>query len=101
MTNAALTGSPDARRWRALTVSLVGAFMVLLDVSIVNVALPSIEREFGVSAGTAQWVVKGCRGAVTSDPDLGSRRTGLRRSRRGEPGGRICVEERPVRRRDS
>jgi EmrB/QacA subfamily drug resistance transporter len=40
-------------------VSLVGAFMVLLDVSIVNVALPSIEREFGVSAGTAQWVVSG------------------------------------------
>jgi EmrB/QacA subfamily drug resistance transporter len=40
-------------------VSLVGAFMVLLDVSIVNVALPSIEREFGVSAGTVQWVVSG------------------------------------------
>jgi len=50
---------PDARRWRALTVSLVGAFMVLLDVSIVNVTLPSIEREFGVSAGTVQWVVSG------------------------------------------
>jgi EmrB/QacA subfamily drug resistance transporter len=59
MTNPALTGSPDPRRWRALTVSLVGAFMVLLDVSIVNVALPSIEREFGVSAGTVQWVVSG------------------------------------------
>src|SRR4051794_14533559 len=28
-------------------------------VSIVNVALPSIEREFGVSAGTVQWVVSG------------------------------------------
>jgi EmrB/QacA subfamily drug resistance transporter len=59
MTNAAVTGSPDPRRWRALTVSLVGAFMVLLDVSIVNVAVPSIEREFGVSAGTVQWVVSG------------------------------------------
>src|SRR3954453_3890365 len=59
MTTPALTGSPDARRWRALTVSLVGAFMVLLDVSIVNVAVPSIEREFGVSAGTVQWVVSG------------------------------------------
>jgi EmrB/QacA subfamily drug resistance transporter len=65
MTNPALTGSPeltagpDRRRWQALTVSLAGAFMVLLDVSIVNVALPSIEREFGVSAGTVQWVVSG------------------------------------------
>jgi EmrB/QacA subfamily drug resistance transporter len=59
MTNAVVPDSPDARRWRALTVSLVGAFMVLLDVSIVNVALPSIEREFGVSAGTVQWVVSG------------------------------------------
>jgi EmrB/QacA subfamily drug resistance transporter len=59
MTNAALAPSADPRRWRALTVSMVGAFMVLLDVSIVNVALPSIEREFGVSVGTAQWVVSG------------------------------------------
>src|SRR3954453_21695190 len=59
MTTPALTGSPDARPWRAPTVSLVGAFMVLLDVSIVNVAVPSIEREFGVSAGTVQWVVSG------------------------------------------
>ncbi|MCW2533414.1 MAG: transporter [Blastococcus sp.] len=59
MTNAALAVGADHRRWRALTVSLVGAFMVLLDVSIVNVALPSIEREFSVSAGTAQWVVSG------------------------------------------
>jgi EmrB/QacA subfamily drug resistance transporter len=59
MTDAPLAATADPRRWRALTVSLAGAFMVLLDVSIVNVALPSIEREFGVSAGTAQWVVSG------------------------------------------
>jgi EmrB/QacA subfamily drug resistance transporter len=59
VTDAALAASTDPRRWRALTVSMVGALMVLLDVSIVNVALPSIEREFGVSAGTVQWVVSG------------------------------------------
>jgi EmrB/QacA subfamily drug resistance transporter len=59
MTKPECPGIPDARRWRVLTVSLVGALMVLLDVSIVNVALPSIEREFGVSAGTVQWVVSG------------------------------------------
>jgi EmrB/QacA subfamily drug resistance transporter len=33
--------------------------MALLDVSVVNVALPSIERGLGVSAGTVQWVVSG------------------------------------------
>jgi len=46
-------------RWRALAVSQFAAFMVLLDVSIVNVALPSIERGLGASAGTVQWVVSG------------------------------------------
>jgi EmrB/QacA subfamily drug resistance transporter len=50
---------PDPRRWRALAVTQLAAFMILLDVSIVNVALPSIERELGVSAGSVQWVVSG------------------------------------------
>src|SRR3954453_12895455 len=59
MTTSVLDRGADSRRWRGLAVSLAGAFMVLLDVSIVNVALPSIEREFGVSAGTVQWVVSG------------------------------------------
>jgi MFS family permease len=42
-----------------LAVTQFAAFMILLDVSIVNVALPSIERGLAVSAGTAQWVVSG------------------------------------------
>jgi EmrB/QacA subfamily drug resistance transporter len=46
-------------RWRALAVSQVAAFMALLDVSIVNVALPSIERGLGASAVTVQWIVSG------------------------------------------
>jgi EmrB/QacA subfamily drug resistance transporter len=49
----------DPRRWRALAVTQLAAFMVLLDVSIVNVALPSIERGVAVSPATAQWVVSG------------------------------------------
>jgi EmrB/QacA subfamily drug resistance transporter len=63
---AALAGdrvSPEPaghpRRWRALGVSQLAGFMALLDVSVVNVALPSIERGLGVSAGTVQWVVSG------------------------------------------
>jgi EmrB/QacA subfamily drug resistance transporter len=42
-----------------LWVSQIAVFMVLLDVSIVNVALPSIQRFFDVSAATVQWVVSG------------------------------------------
>ena len=49
----------DPRRWRALAVVQLAAFMVLLDVSIMNVALPSIERELAVAPATAQWVVSG------------------------------------------
>jgi EmrB/QacA subfamily drug resistance transporter len=49
----------DPRRWRALAVTQLAAFIVLLDVSIVNVALPSIERGMAVPAPTAQWVVSG------------------------------------------
>jgi EmrB/QacA subfamily drug resistance transporter len=56
---APTAGLGHPMRWRALAVSQFAAFMVLIDVSIVNVALPSIERGLGASAGTAQWVVSG------------------------------------------
>ena len=39
--------APDPRRWKALGVCLVAGFMTLLDVSIVNVALPSIRTGLG------------------------------------------------------
>ncbi len=38
---------PDPRRWRALSVTLVAGFMSLLDVSIVSVALPTLQRDLG------------------------------------------------------
>jgi EmrB/QacA subfamily drug resistance transporter len=50
---------PDPRRWRVLAVSLVVGFMSLLDVTIVNVAVPSIRAGLGTSAATIQWVVSG------------------------------------------
>jgi EmrB/QacA subfamily drug resistance transporter len=50
---------PDPRRWRALAVCLVAGFMTLLDISIVNVALPSIERGLGADESDLQWVVSG------------------------------------------
>jgi EmrB/QacA subfamily drug resistance transporter len=53
------TDGPDPRRWRALAVCLVAGFMTLLDVSIVNVALPSIERGLHAPTSDLQWVVSG------------------------------------------
>ncbi len=49
----------DPRRWKALSVTLLAGFMSLLDVSIVSVALPSIQRGLGTDAAGVQWVVSG------------------------------------------
>jgi EmrB/QacA subfamily drug resistance transporter len=48
---------PDSRRW--LTLAIVGAafFMTVLDVAIVNVAIPSIETDLKISEATVQWVL--------------------------------------------
>jgi EmrB/QacA subfamily drug resistance transporter len=51
--------APDPRRWQALGVCLVAGFMTLLDVSIVNVALPSMQSGLGASAAELSWVVSG------------------------------------------
>ncbi|AJP05337.1 major facilitator transporter [Streptomyces cyaneogriseus subsp. noncyanogenus] len=52
-------GRPDPNRWRALWVTLVAGFMTLLDVTIVAVALPSLQRDLHASAASVQWVVSG------------------------------------------
>jgi EmrB/QacA subfamily drug resistance transporter len=49
----------DPRRWKALAVLGVAYLMVVLDVSIVNVALPSIQDDLGFSTEGLQWVVSG------------------------------------------
>jgi EmrB/QacA subfamily drug resistance transporter len=51
--------APSGHRRLALALILTAAFMVVLDFSIVNVALASIEREFGFSATAVQWIVTG------------------------------------------
>ena len=50
---------PDPRRWRILAVSLIVGFMALLDVSIVNIAVPSMQRGLHTTPGAIQWVVSG------------------------------------------
>lgn len=48
-----------ARRWLVLGVVLAAAFMILLDATIVNVALPTIRDGLGASDAAVQWVVAG------------------------------------------
>jgi EmrB/QacA subfamily drug resistance transporter len=52
-------GAPDPHRWRALSVTLVAGFMSLLDVSIVSVALPSLQQSLHADPAAVQWVVSG------------------------------------------
>lgn len=52
-----MDAAPDPRRWQALALVCVAMFMTVLDVSIVNVALPSIKTSLGVSDSTLEWVL--------------------------------------------
>src|SRR3954454_4811876 len=47
----------DPRRWKALAVVCAAFFMTILDVSIVNVALPSIGKSLDFSRDDLQWVI--------------------------------------------
>ncbi|MBC7633453.1 MFS transporter [Aeromicrobium sp.] len=48
---------PDPKRWLALGVIAVAQLMIVLDASIVNIALPSAQRDLGISDADRQWVV--------------------------------------------
>src|ERR1700693_1138628 len=45
------------RKWRALIIVCVAIFMLLLDITVVNVALPSIQKDLHTSLTDLQWVV--------------------------------------------
>ena len=47
----------DRNRWIALYVLCVGMLMIVLDVTVVNVALPSIQNDLGFSQSSLAWVV--------------------------------------------
>jgi EmrB/QacA subfamily drug resistance transporter len=47
----------DRRKWLALALLCVVQFMVVLDIAVVNVALPSIQVDLGFSQGDLQWVI--------------------------------------------
>jgi EmrB/QacA subfamily drug resistance transporter len=56
--SASVTSAPaDRRRWAALIVVCMAQLMIVLDVTIVNVALPSIQGDLHFSQGNLTWVV--------------------------------------------
>jgi EmrB/QacA subfamily drug resistance transporter len=56
-TAAATEATADRSRWIALYVLCVGMLMIVLDATIVNVALPSIQEDLGFSQSSLAWVV--------------------------------------------
>src|SRR6201996_6866210 len=51
------TADQNRRRWIVLALIVVAQFMVVLDVAIVNVALPSIKTDLHFSQVSLQWVI--------------------------------------------
>jgi MFS family permease len=55
-TSLSSTIVPDPRRWKALALLSLAQFVVILDTSIIGIALPTIQQHFGFSQADLQWV---------------------------------------------
>ncbi|AQT72915.1 MULTISPECIES: MFS transporter [unclassified Streptomyces] len=55
----ATSSPPDRRRWLALAIVMTAAFMDLVDVTIVNIAIPTLRQNFGASTSAIQWITAG------------------------------------------
>src|SRR5881396_262918 len=49
--------TPENRKWWTLVAVAVGLFMIMLDNTVVNVALPSIQKDLGIGISELEWVV--------------------------------------------
>ncbi|GAA3979614.1 MULTISPECIES: MFS transporter [Streptomyces] len=52
-----MSETAHANRWKALTFIALAQLMVVLDATIVNIALPSAQQDLGISDGNRQWVI--------------------------------------------
>ena len=57
MKSSSTSTAQSSRRWSALALIVTAQFMVILDVAIVNVALPSIKSDLNFSQANLQWVI--------------------------------------------
>ncbi|MFD4600698.1 MFS transporter [Streptomyces sp. NPDC058464] len=59
MTESTTTRVPalDPQRWKALTFIAIAQLMVVLDATVVNIALPHAQQDLGISDGNRQWVI--------------------------------------------
>src|SRR5918998_5113656 len=57
MTTGAPPADSDRARWRALIVLCAGMLMIVLDATVVNVALPDIQGDLGFTQAALAWVV--------------------------------------------
>ncbi|MFG2007330.1 MFS transporter [Spirillospora sp. NPDC048911] len=53
----ATTKAPPPRRWAALLFIGLAQLMIVLDATVVNIALPSLQRDLGISDGDRQWII--------------------------------------------
>jgi EmrB/QacA subfamily drug resistance transporter len=81
--------SSDRRKWLALALLCAVQFMVVLDIAIVNVALPSIQVDLGFSQQNLQWVISAYALAFGGFLLLGGRTADLLGRRRIFVGGTI------------
>lgn len=51
--------APENRKWWTLAAVAFGLFMIMLDNTVVNVALPSIQRDLGIGLSELEWIVTG------------------------------------------
>ena len=71
-------------KWWTLLAGCIAIYMLLLDVTIVNVALPSIERSLGASFSDLQWVIDAYAKFIEAD-FLGSQRLNPKTDGRPDP----------------
>ncbi|MFX9081367.1 MFS transporter, partial [Acinetobacter baumannii] len=54
---ASTPSAPSSRRWLTLVIVGLAQLMVVLDSTVVNIALPSAQADLGFSDGDRQWVI--------------------------------------------
>ncbi|MEV7086820.1 MFS transporter [Streptomyces sp. NPDC093085] len=74
---APASGKPGPRTWAVILASCAGQFLVVLDVSVMNVALPSMRADLALSATGLQWVLNGYTIAFAGFMLLGGRAADL------------------------